>query len=105
MNSRRLILALGSLSIGVLSAASLSNTPSRSGDQIYQTYCAVCHATGWNGAPVTGIAEDWESRAAAGSDAMLRNVKQGLNTMPPMGTCMDCSDAELRAAIEETMKF
>jgi hypothetical protein len=41
MNSRRLILALGSLSIGVLSAAALSNTPSRSGDQIYQTYCAV----------------------------------------------------------------
>lgn len=105
MKSPRLILAFGSLSIGVLSTAALSNAPSRPGDQIYQTYCAVCHATGWNGAPITGIREDWDSRAAAGVDAMLRNVKQGLNTMPPMGTCMDCSDAELRAAMEEMVKF
>lgn len=101
----RLILPMSSLSIGVLSTAALSNTPARSGDQIHQTYCAVCHATGWNGAPVTGIRDDWQSRVAAGVDAMLSNVKQGLNTMPPMGTCMDCSDAELRAAIEEMMKF
>ena len=105
MKLHRLILAFGALSFGALSAVALSATPPRSADQIYQTYCAVCHATGWNGAPVTGIKDDWQSRVAAGVDAMLRNVKQGLNTMPPMGTCMDCSDAELRAAIEEMMKF
>ncbi|MBB6092948.1 cytochrome c5 [Povalibacter uvarum] len=105
MKLHRLILASGTASLGVLSSGAFSNTPARPADQIYQTYCAVCHATGWNGAPINGIKDDWESRAAAGFDSMLRNVKQGLNTMPPMGTCMDCSDAELQAAIEEMMKF
>jgi cytochrome c5 len=104
MKTHRLLL-FGTLLLGTLSTVALSNTPARSADQIYQAYCAVCHATGWNGAPINGIKDDWEPRAAAGIDAMLRNVKLGLNTMPPMGTCMDCSDAELRAAIEEMVRF
>jgi len=80
-------------------------TAQRSGDEIFQTYCAACHSTGWNGAPISGIKGDWEPRLANGVETMLQNSKQGLNTMPPMGTCTDCSDAELRAAIEMMLKF
>ncbi|HMN46593.1 MAG TPA: c-type cytochrome [Povalibacter sp.] len=77
----------------------------RSADQIYQSFCGACHGTGWNGAPISGIENDWTPRLGNGVDAMLANVKQGLNTMPPMGTCNDCSDAELKAAIEFMLKF
>ena len=33
-------------------------------------------------------------------DQVLAVAKKGINAMPPMGTCMDCSDAELTAAIQ-----
>ena len=52
---------------------------------------------------MAGIRSDWTPRLAHGPDAILRNVKQGLGTMPPMGTCTDCSDEELRAAIEQML--
>lgn len=36
-------------------------------------------------------------------DALLGNARQGLNNMPPKGTCSDCTDAELAQAIEAMM--
>lgn len=79
--------------------------PQRDADQIYQSFCGSCHGTGWNGAPISGIKDDWTPRLNNGFDAMFQSVKQGINTMPPMGTCTDCSDAELKAAIELMLKF
>lgn len=84
--------------------ATTSGAP-RSADQVYQAFCGACHGSGWNGAPISGIESDWTPRLTTGFDAMFANVKQGLNTMPPMGTCNDCSDAELKAAIELMLKF
>ncbi len=89
----------------ILLAFATTPATQRSGDQIYQSFCGACHGTGWNGAPITGIEGDWTPRLTNGVDTMVQNVKQGLNTMPPMGTCTDCSDAELKAAIEIMLKF
>lgn len=101
MTYRRVRIAVVCLLFATVPIAALQANPSaRTSDQIYQAYCGACHGTGWNGAPISNIRSDWEARTAAGLEAMLANVKQGLNTMPPMGTCMDCSDAELRAVIE-----
>jgi cytochrome c5 len=36
---------------------------------------------------------------------MLKNSKQGLNAMPPKGTCTQCSDAQLQAAIQLMLQF
>jgi cytochrome c5 len=72
----------------------------RSGETIYNTKCMSCHATGAAGAPKTGDAAAWAPRIAAGKDALLANATNGLNAMPPMGLCMDCSSDELMAAIE-----
>ena len=105
MTNPRVRIAVALLLAAAVPIAALQANPSaRSPDQIYQTYCGACHGTGWNGAPIRNIEGDWEMRTAAGMDAMLANVKQGLNTMPPMGTCMDCSDAELRAVIEKMIE-
>jgi len=79
-----------------------ADTP-RSGAQIFQTYCANCHAGGWQGAPVANDKSEWQPRLEKGMEAIFKNAKQGLNGMPPMGTCMDCSDTELRASIKEML--
>lgn len=71
----------------------------RSGEEVYKTKCQVCHAQGIAGSPKFGDKAAWASRIATGADAMLAVAKSGKGAMPPKGTCMDCSDAELTAAI------
>ena len=66
----------------------------------YYETCAVCHASGTQGAPVSGDAGQWQLRMAKGLDELLANVKQGYKSMPPMGICFDCSDEEFIALIE-----
>ena len=71
-----------------------------SGEQIYNTFCFACHATGVSGSPLLGDAAAWEPRLAKGMDVMLANTVNGFNVMPPKGTCIACSEAELQAAID-----
>ena len=66
----------------------------------YNKSCAVCHAQGVAGAPMTGNVEAWAPRLDKGMDALLASVKNGLNAMPPMGMCFDCSDEEYMELIE-----
>ena len=42
----------------------------------------------------------WAPRIAKGIDALLVSATNGLNAMPPKGLCMDCSEDELKGAIE-----
>jgi cytochrome c5 len=66
----------------------------------YNKSCVVCHDQGVAGAPKTGDAAAWEPRIAKGMDALMASVKNGLNAMPPMGMCFDCSDDEYMALIK-----
>jgi len=72
----------------------------RSGEQIYSQACIACHSTGVLGAPRKGNADDWAPRLAQGMDIVLEHSINGLNAMPPRGTCTKCSDEEILAAIE-----
>lgn len=69
-------------------------------EQIYQTNCLACHATGAAGAPKTGDAAAWAPRIANGMDTMVSNAVKGLNAMPAMGTCMSCSEDDIRGVVE-----
>jgi cytochrome c5 len=101
----RLLVVCGcaGLWIAALAAAERPANPPRSGEEIYRDFCAVCHSGGWQGAPIANEPSEWRERLSAGADAMLQNVKQGLNAMPPMGTCVDCTDEELQSAIAEML--
>lgn len=70
------------------------------GELRYKSTCAVCHETGVAGAPKFRNAADWKTRMDVGIDSMLKIAIQGKGGMPPKGTCMQCSDAELKMAIE-----
>jgi cytochrome c5 len=99
-----LIALIGAL-IGSVAGA-LAQEPAkapRAPDAILNQYCNVCHLTGWNGAPLSGDANDWQPRLSAGFDSIFKNVKQGINGMPAMGTCQDCTDAELEAAVRKML--
>lgn len=73
---------------------------SADGEAIYKKACFACHDFGAAGAPKKGDAAAWGPRISKGVDALVGSVTNGLNAMPPKGTCMDCSDADLRAAVE-----
>ena len=77
-----------------------TQTADADGEKIYQTTCHLCHATGVAGAPKLGDKEAWAPRIAKGMDALLSSVTNGLNAMPPKGTCMTCSEDDLRAAVQ-----
>ena len=98
-------LAILAALIGVITGA-LADEPAkapRAPDAILNQYCNVCHLTGWNGAPLSSDANDWQPRLSTGFDSLLKNARQGINNMPPMGTCQDCTDAELEAAIRKML--
>ena len=70
------------------------------GAEIYNTKCMACHASGAAGAPKLGDKEAWAPRIATGMDALVASVINGKNAMPPKGACMDCSDDDIKAAVE-----
>lgn len=70
------------------------------GKTIYDTKCMACHAAGVAGAPKLGDKAAWAPRIEAGMDAMMANAINGKAAMPPKGTCMECSDADLKAVVE-----
>lgn len=79
-------------------------TGPRDGASVYGTFCIACHASGVNGAPKTGDAADWAPRIAQGKDVLTNHAIQGFNAMPAKGTCMDCSDDEIIAAIDHMIE-
>jgi cytochrome c5 len=72
----------------------------RSGEAVYRAACVACHGAGVAGAPKFGNAADWAPRLAQGTDSLLLHAVQGFRAMPPRGGCADCSDAEIRAAVD-----
>jgi cytochrome c5 len=72
----------------------------RSGDAVYNKFCTACHTSGVLGAPKINDAADWEPRLAQGMDTVLKHAVEGFNAMPPKGTCNDCSEEEIQAAID-----
>lgn len=73
------------------------------GAKVYQQFCANCHATDPLvplNAPRFREKSDWQARLKQSSDLMFKHVNEGLNLMPARGGCFECTDDELKAAIQ-----
>ena len=62
----------------------------------------ACHGAGIGGAPILGDAAGWADRIAKGNDALYDG---GINGIPGTGMiakggCMNCSDDEVKAAVD-----
>lgn len=91
---------VGSVHVAGAAAAGAAAAGPRSGADIYNTSCIACHGAGVLGAPKLQDAAGWAPRMEQGFDTVLANAINGINAMPPMGTCGDCSNDDIKAAIE-----
>ncbi|MFT4924984.1 MAG: cytochrome c5 [Phenylobacterium sp.] len=76
----------------------------RSGEDVFKASCFACHGTGAMGAPKPGDSGEWTKRLAQGMDVVVQHAITGFSTMPARGTCGNCSDDELKAAVEFMVK-
>ncbi|MFQ3236386.1 MAG: cytochrome c5 [Paraglaciecola sp.] len=72
----------------------------RSGADVYNKACVACHSSGVLGAPKFQDAGEWSPRLEKGFDVVWQNAIVGINAMPAMGACGDCSDEDIKVAIE-----
>lgn len=72
----------------------------QTGEQVFSAYCVACHGSGAPGIPQIGDKEAWASRIALGADALYPSVMNGKNAMPPMGLCGECSESEIKSAVD-----
>lgn len=77
----------------------LQEGPGLSGKALYKSFCITCHSLGLANAPKTGDEAAWAKVLEKGMDEVIKIAKKGKNVMPPMGTCVDCTDQELKNAI------
>lgn len=68
---------------------------------IYEQHCIICHADGVAGAPKYREEASWKSRIGERQiDELVASAIKGKNAMPPKGTCQECTDSDIKAAIE-----
>lgn len=79
-------------------AAVASATPATL--KLFQQTCHNCHAVPGTGAPQAGDAQAWAPRLAQGREILLDHTINGYKSMPPMGTCTQCSEQDFAALIE-----
>jgi len=82
------------------------NAQARSGEDVYNAVCKNCHAAPMAAsvmAPEVGNKEAWAPRIAKGKDALYEVALHGSKVNPamvPRGTCPDCSDDDLKHAVD-----
>jgi len=86
--------------LAMASNATLAVDADSTGIAVYKKACIACHDSGAANAPKLGDQAAWEPRIAQGIDRLLATSIAGKGAMPPRGTCADCSDKDLEAAIE-----
>jgi cytochrome c5 len=74
----------------------------RSGQAVYDAACMACHTTGAAGAPKLGDVAGWADRLTKGMDELYASGVNGVagTGMIAKGGCMNCSDDEVRAAVD-----
>jgi cytochrome c5 len=83
-------------------AANSSETDTEKGKGIYEKYCTICHQNGVAGAQRFRDAKTWEPFLAKHKDldALVAIAIKGQNAMPPKGTCQECTDSDIKSAIQ-----
>ena len=74
----------------------------RSGEDVYNNACVVCHGGGVAGAPGYADADAWAPRIAKGIDVLYASGVNGLpgTGMIAKGGCGNCSNEEIQAAVD-----
>lgn len=97
----------GSVYPAAICAAFLAFTPAtfaserlEDGKRAYEKACAGCHATGVEGAPIVGEADDWDQRSNLWEAVLIEHAEQGYLKMPAQGGADYATDYDVSAAAE-----
>jgi cytochrome c5 len=74
-------------------------TGPKSGEEIYQSVCSVCHASGAAGAPKLGDKGTWSPLLKEGQKMLVEAAIKGVRAMPPRGGSAGLSDLEVERAV------
>ncbi len=98
---KTLVAASGAIASGAIVMFS-GSAMAADGQAVYNKACIACHASGAAGAPKMGDKAAWAPRIAKGMDALYSSSLNGVpgTAMMPKGTCADCSEADLQAAVD-----
>ncbi len=103
---------IGQINIGQVASTAATPTAGEaeavSGESVYNSACAACHAQGVAGAPKFGAADDWTNRAAQGKEVLYDHAINGYQGsagyMPPKGGNAGLSDDDVKAAVDHIME-
>ncbi len=74
------------------------------GKKVYERFCVVCHRDGLMGAPKFRDQAQWDKRLADRTiDDLVISVLKGKNAMPAKGTCYECSEDDIKSAVDYMM--
>ena len=84
------------------SGAAAVASAGRSGEDVYNAACMACHSAGIAGAPKVGDQVAWAGRISKGMAALYDSGINGIagTGMIARGGCADCSDNEIRLAVD-----
>lgn len=71
----------------------------KSGEQVYNAVCFMCHAAALMGAPKLGDKDQWGPRIAQGYDTLVQHAVKGIRMMPAKGGNPGLSDDEVGRAV------
>lgn len=84
----------------VLMIGSSAVAASDDGRKVYHDYCHICHGTGMPDVPQFGDVAHWSARSEKGMDVLYAAAIYGINAMPPMGLCDECSEQQIMEAVD-----
>ena len=73
-------------------------------EEIYQSACQSCHASGILESPLFGDNAAWEPRFAQGLEALYQSVINGKGNMPAKAGRTDLSDETIRMTVDYMLK-
>lgn len=87
-----------------LSPITLSSENENTGKETFENECASCHTGGFkgfmSGAPDIDDTEDWEKSKEKELSVLTKDIIEGTKRHEAKGGCEDCSNEEIKAAIE-----
>jgi cytochrome c5 len=96
-STQRFLLA-AALGAAILPAGA-QPTATKSGQQVYQEVCSVCHGTGVAGAPRFRNVADWKPLIAEGQHVLTAHAWVGVRAMPSKGGKADLKLLEFARAV------
>ncbi len=80
----------------------LKNDP-QAGKKIFEEYCQSCHGKNPEipvNAPRIGNKKEWDRFSHLDFETLFKMAAEGYGAMPARGGCFECSDQQLKQAIE-----